>query len=352
MTKRKFGGSCFERGSQPRKWLARLCLSASLGVCFNPSSGTIRLNGTFVGLAGELAAPAHAEGADSDQWVARLPRSGAERDPFFASMRMDESVAGTEFDFEGILALNNCSGSLVRYVDSAEDDKALVLTNGHCVGLLGEREVITDRRDRRRFTVLGPAAERLGTISASRLLYATMYRTDIAIYELSQSYEEIESVFGVRALTLATDQAAVGTEIEVISGYWKRGYSCSIERYVHELREGRWVFNDSLKYSDPGCEVVGGTSGSPVIAAADRHVIGVNNTGNESGRACQINNPCEVNEDGSVEYQKGWSYGQQTVWIYGCRAPVDSIEWLLSSSRGLDLSREGCLLPSGVTPVN
>lgn len=350
MTKNKVHGVCVARGLLQRVLHPRLCCTAGHGAGLQSTRRTALVTGVLAGLAGAAAHSAQAEAAGSDHVRVLQPTTAADSDPFFASMRLDESTAGTEFDFEGILALNNCSGSLVRYVDSAAGDKALVLTNGHCVGLLGEREVITDRRDGRRFTVLGPAAERLGTVNATRLVYATMYRTDMALYELAQSYEEIEGAFGVRALTLATEQAAIGTPIEVISGYWKRGYSCSLERYVHELREGKWVFSDSLKYSDPGCEVVGGTSGSPVIAAATRDIIGVNNTGNESGRACQVNNPCEVDEDGSTQYQKGWSYGQQTVWIYGCRAPVDSVEWAVAASKGLDLSRKGCLLPSAANP--
>ena len=35
-------------------------------------------------------------------------------------------------NFEGIVALSNCSGSIVRYESSRDDDQAMVLTNGHC----------------------------------------------------------------------------------------------------------------------------------------------------------------------------------------------------------------------------
>jgi V8-like Glu-specific endopeptidase len=299
-----------------------------------------------VGFAGAARASAADEGMFARGAHAQSIQTDHNRDPFFSSMDMDESSSGRDFNFEGIVALNNCSGSLVRFADSVAGDQALVLTNGHCVGMLGEREVIINKRDGRRFTVLGPAAERLGSVNATRLIYATMYRTDMALYELAQTFGDIENVFGVRALTLASEPAAVGSDIEVISGYWKRGYACFIERYVHELREGKWVFNDSLKYSDPGCQVIGGTSGSPVVAVESREVVAVNNTGNESGQACQINNPCEIDEEGGIQYQKGWSYAQQTVWIYGCRAPIDSVEWALAASHDLDLTRKGCMLPS------
>ncbi len=258
--------------------------------------------------------------------------------PFFRNWTLDESIASEDYDFEGIVALSNCSGSLVRFESSEMGDAALVLTNGHCVSLLAPDEVIvdrSDRRDRRRFTILDTNAEELGRVRAQRLVYATMSRTDLALYELSETYEEIESEFGVRPLTLSAEEPEAGLEIEVVSGYWKRGYTCAIDRLVHELREGRWTFFDSIKYTDPNCQVIGGTSGSPVIARGTRTVVGVNNTGNESGRECEINNPCEVNENGDISFEEGWSYGQQTYWLYEC----------LTEDLDLDLDQANCQLP-------
>ncbi|MEV6898094.1 hypothetical protein [Amycolatopsis sp. NPDC051372] len=42
-----------------------------------------------------------------------------------------QAVAAT-VDFAGSLNVDGCSGSLVRMQTSADDDKAFVLTNGHC----------------------------------------------------------------------------------------------------------------------------------------------------------------------------------------------------------------------------
>jgi hypothetical protein len=35
------------------------------------------------------------------------------------------------YDFEGIVALSNCSGALIRLEQSNDNDKGLILTNGH-----------------------------------------------------------------------------------------------------------------------------------------------------------------------------------------------------------------------------
>lgn len=242
-----------------------------------------------------------------------------------------------DFNFEGIVALSNCSGSLVQLEGGKDTDRALVLTNGHCYenGMPRPGQVIYRRPANRRFTVMGPRGESLGRVNAVQVIYATMTKTDMALYQLQETYEQIYRSYNVRPLTLASQHPTVGTGIEVISGYWRRGYRCNIEHFVHRLDEEGWTMYDSIRYSRPGCEVVGGTSGSPVIMAGTRTVIGVNNTGNESGRRCTRNNPCEIDEQGNVTFIKGYSYGQQTYWIYSC----------LDANREFDLNVAGCLLP-------
>ncbi len=92
---------------------------------------------------------------------------------------------------------------------------------------------------------------------------------------------------------------------------------------------------DSIRYSKKGCEVYGGTSGSPVIAKGERVVVGVNNTGNESGKLCTNNNPCEIDVNGNKKVLKGRGYAQQTYWVYSC----------LNEEFDIDLSKQGCNLP-------
>ncbi len=243
------------------------------------------------------------------------------------------------YNFEGIVALSGCSGSLVRFEDSDEADQAMVLTNGHCVRLLDPGLVLVNQNVSRSFDVLSPTASKLGSVQAVKLIYATMTKTDMALYLLKETYVDILKKFKTRPLTLSSEAPAAGTAIEVISGYWKRGYSCEIEATVEGLKEGRWLFEDSLRYSRPGCEVIGGTSGSPVIEAGTRTVIAVNNTINERGARCEVNNPCEIDQNGDVtQYKKGLGYAQQTAWVYSCRA----------ENGELDLNVAGCLLPKPV----
>ena len=248
------------------------------------------------------------------------------------------AVAGFEasgYNFESILALSGCSGSLVRFDDSQDSDQALALTNGHCVRMLDPGEILVDQPASRNFDLLGgDNATKLGTLHTQRLLYAAMTKTDIGFYELKETYQQISAKYHTDALVLARNAPQAGTAIEVISGYWKRGYSCNIETTIYSLKEGDWMFYSSLRYSRPGCNVIGGTSGSPVIEAGTRTVVAINNTINESGSRCTTNNPCEIDQSGNVLYKKGNGYAQQIYWLYTCR----------DSQGKINLDTEGCLL--------
>lgn len=241
-----------------------------------------------------------------------------------------------QYDFEGIVALSNCSGSLIQLEGVSDANNALVLTNGHCLdtGFTNPGQFVYNQPSKRTFTLLKPDSSRAGDITATQVVYATMTGTDIAIYKVRETYADIKAKFGIRPMVLSSQHPEVGTPMEVISGYWRYGYSCQIEAFIPELREANWVMKDSIRYSRPGCETIGGTSGSPIVQAGTKTVIGINNTGNEDGLKCAMNNPCEVDKDGNVTAHKDYSYGQQTYQIYSC----------LTATNEINLSVPGCQL--------
>src|ERR1700683_2262270 len=59
-------------------------------------------------------------------------------------------------NFRAIVALNNCSGSLVRFVNSVPTEQAMIMTNGHCLGggFLNPGEVKLDVPVSRSFALL------------------------------------------------------------------------------------------------------------------------------------------------------------------------------------------------------
>lgn len=252
-----------------------------------------------------------------------------------APVRLGTPAApAVEVDFTGTVSLRGCSGSVVRPPAYQPSDPALVLTNGHCVRILGADEVVVDEEADRTFTLVRKDGDgTMGTLRSSRLVYATMSKTDVALYRLNLTYADVEAM-GTRALELAPAQPAAGSEIRVVSGYWKRMYSCHADAYVHELREAEWSWRGSMRYTAP-CDTKGGTSGSPVVDVATGKVVAVNNTGNVDGERCTRNNPCEVDENGMVTVHQGIGYAQQTHVMVPC----------LTGGGRVDLTAPGCGLP-------
>ncbi|MER7704812.1 serine protease [Kitasatospora sp. NPDC097605] len=238
--------------------------------------------------------------------------------------------------FAGTVALSNCSGSLVRFPASTANDPALVLSNGHCLetGMPGPGQVVVNQASSRSFTLLNASGGSLGTLRASKMVYGTMTDTDVSIYQLNTTYAAIQSRYGIAPLTVAATHPVQGTSIKVVSGYWKKIYSCSADGFAYRLKEADWTFKDSLRYTST-CNVIGGTSGSPVVDAASGQVVAVNNTINESGQRCTLNNPCEVDQNGAVTVRPGIGYAQETYLIPAC----------FSAGNKLDLTKAGCTLP-------
>lgn len=248
-----------------------------------------------------------------------------------------------EVDFAGAVALDNCSGSVVKLAGAAAEDPAVVLSNGHCLseGFPDPGEVLVDQPSDRTFKLLAPDGQsEIATLQATKLLYATMTDTDASLYQLDTSYAEIEQEHGIAALELSDTKPAAGANINVVSGYWKEIYTCEMDGPVHELHEGGYVWQDSIRYT-PECKTIGGTSGSPVVDGDSGKVVAVNNTGNENGEECTMNNPCEVDEDGNTTVHEGTKYGQQTYLFYGC----------LVAGSEIDLAQPECALPKPAAPA-
>ncbi|MFF0473376.1 serine protease [Streptomyces sp. NPDC004284] len=247
-----------------------------------------------------------------------------------------QAPAVSAVGFAGTVALSNCSGSVVRMPSSLPSDPALVLSNGHCLetGFPAAGEVVVNKRSSRSFTLLNSAGTGVGTLRASKIAYGTMTDTDISIYQLTKTYAQIQSTYGISALTLNDTHPVQGSAISVVSGYWKRIYNCNVDGFVYRMKEGDWTWKDSVRYTS-ACNTIGGTSGSPVIDTATGKVVAVNNTGNENGESCTVNNPCEIDENGTVTVRQGINYAQETYTIVPCVGPGNVI----------DLNRAGCALP-------
>lgn len=237
------------------------------------------------------------------------------------------------YSFNGIAALSGCSGSVFRLHGQSLDDRALVLTNGHCIGFLGEFEVLVGVGTDREVTLFDRDDAKTAPMGVTEIVYATMHQTDMAVLRLDATYQELADA-GVDALLLATERGTVGEEVAIVSGLWEYVTRCELDGFVHAMQEGAWTWSDSLRFAQE-CVTFGGTSGSPVISVVSGEIIGVNNTGYEGGEPCTVNNPCEIDENGTITTIPDGSYGQQTYQLYSC----------VDDAFAIDLDRPGCALP-------
>lgn len=232
------------------------------------------------------------------------------------------------------MKLQNCSASLVRPRSARDEDKALLLTNGHCHpgGRPKPGEVITDTDVHLEGAVLSAAGRELGPVTG-KVRYATMTGTDVLLAELDSTYADIQRKYGIEAFPLASSGPVAGQEIKVASSYLESVWSCRAEAVIPALKEGNYTSNQAIRYAKE-CNTQPGSSGSPVIDAETRELVAVNSTSNRDGKECEMNNPCEVDPKGTVVH-KGRGYATQTAAIADC----------IGSGNTVDLKRQGCTLP-------
>lgn len=244
-------------------------------------------------------------------------------------------------NMEGTAEVGDCRGSVVRAPAAGPTDLALALTNGHCVA--GPRPapgtaVVDQPADLDRpVSIADPAGYPRATARATRLEYATMTGTDVALYRLDKTYAQLAAE-GAKVFTLSTIPMRAGDQL--LMAHASSRPSCVVEAVVTHLREGGYQQDGSVRYAPSDtCVSRPGYSGSALLTPDGSTVVGVNNTHNSDGEQCTENNPCEVGPDGAVTAVQGRSYGQQVHEIAAC----------LDAGSRLNLSRPGCAL-TGATP--
>lgn len=238
-------------------------------------------------------------------------------------------------DFEGIVKLSGCSGSLVTFKGAPKTNKAIVMTNGHCLPISAPGQVVVNQPTKPTSVGLFDANKKLNKLPLSRVIYATMTDTDVTFYESTMTYAEVEKQFNTQAFTLNDELVRLGTNIEVVSGYWEISTICEAEAIAPILREDVFVWKNAIRYSSK-CMTKGGYSGSPVVELNTRTVVGLHNTGNNGKLDCSENNPCEQDDAGVLIFRElNRRYAQQVFQFYGC----------LNEKYEIDLKVAGCSVP-------
>ena len=253
--------------------------------------------------------------------------------PLPASAARDAGPAPDRFT--GTAALPGCSGAVVRWPAALDTDPAVVLTNGHCVQqpFLGARDVLVDERRWMPIELLDGSGKVARSVRGVRLQYASMYRTDVALVSLRETYADLAGD-GIAPFFLAEAGPSRGDRVRIPSGYWVEQRACATTGTAYRLHERAWDWWDSIRLpARDGCAIRGGYSGSPIVSRATGLVVGVANTAYVGGRRC-IDSACEENRRGDVRMVRHMNYGQQTWWLLTC----------VGADRSFDLGTPGCKL--------
>ncbi len=236
--------------------------------------------------------------------------------------------------FEGIAALYGCSGSLVKFDSQGLESKAIIMTNDHCIYDQKPKKYIFNQDYKRTIYIYNKQREKIA-FKTEKILYAEQTDTDVALLELGITFQDLIDKHDIYPFNLTRESASVDDKIDIVSGYWNKIYSCKIEaNNIYKLKESEWIWSESYRYD---CNTIGGTSGSPIILKDSREVIGINNTSNEKGQKCTLNNPCEIDQSGKITVRKGKGYGQQTKYMYTC----------LDQDANFSIKVQGCQMYGG-----
>ncbi|HXE86668.1 MAG TPA: trypsin-like peptidase domain-containing protein [Hyphomicrobiaceae bacterium] len=250
--------------------------------------------------------------------------------------------------------IGRCSGVLATFAGRSSSSRALFLSAGHCVNrgtvqiassnsslaVLADGEVLHRTSYQRPLTLDTGSSEAPRTcLEADEIVYATMTGGDILLLRLTETYDQIERRTGVKPFVISQDTTfAPGLPVRMPSSRWQNDRACHVDKTIDRLKEHSWMWGPVFRLRvEDTCGLPHGASGSPIIRTDTEEVIGVAGTASDGDKAaCELNNPCEVNPDGSTSAAaREQPYGHFVHAFYTC----------LDSARDLDLTTPGCRLP-------
>jgi hypothetical protein len=248
----------------------------------------------------------------------------------------------------------SCTAVFIRVIAGEQissSTPAYALTSGHCVKFFGTNEVMVDQ-------VPGQSIGNIQLIfdyfydtggkwpvRVKKIAWASMKGADLAVLELDKTFSEMTERGGIQPWALNNDEPVLSEAIKVVGvpvtgippeDAFLRLAECSSGPQAN-LIEYRWFFNDA--WSNQCADIVGGSSGSPVISATGNRLLALLNTttsGSPHYGDCFLNRPCEVLPTGP-DARESTNYA---VGLKGLKECFDS-------EGRFDLNRPACPLDNG-----
>jgi hypothetical protein len=208
------------------------------------------------------------------------------------------------------------------------DAPAYALTEGRCASRLDADDVLIDRQGHGRvvFNYFADAEHRQVAVPVVRIAYATVKGRNLALLELSVSYQALIKQV-IRPWSVAwSPRTIVGDPIAVVGAPltvdgkedFLRLAFCRIDGVAPVVIEHGWQWFDAP--FNQCRDVRTGTSGSPVLSVLARTVVGLISTttaGAERSTACALGHPCE-RTDAGTRSRKNTNYISPVAGIVSC----------------------------------
>ena len=191
----------------------------------------------------------------------------------------------TTSPYPALFDLGGCSGALVRFPASQDDDPALVLTAGHCVGRTGDPDAtVSDARPAQAHpvTLLNADGRALTSTTVAEVEFAgspAKGSTDLGLLRLTATFGVLDERYGAQPRTLASDGGAVGTTVRVLSGFWREETTCRQTERSGVPGPRTTVTFEAGSSEEPCADIRPGWSGSPVVRPSDDRVVAVDSVG-------------------------------------------------------------------------
>jgi hypothetical protein len=198
----------------------------------------------------------------------------------------------------------DCSGSLFKMPGMNDSQKALVLTDAHCIGIGSFRgqypddgELLLNHTVDNSVIVRKTKNEGGERFDYKKILFASMTGTDLAVIELESSYKQLTDK-GYAVYSVAQELPKAGMTIEFDSYNRNVHSTCEVEKMIPLIKEGPWTWKNfaRMKTGD-SCRYQPGQSGTAGIEKSSKLIYALAQTMYEGGRPCTFNNPCEVDPD-------------------------------------------------------
>jgi hypothetical protein len=197
------------------------------------------------------------------------------------------TVPATLEDLQGSVAIEKCSGSVVRLSDD-ETAPAYLLSAGHCgkpgfAVAPGKAYSLGDGHWKQTSGFpSGTSLNRPVKIEITGLAYATMTFSDVALFATGRSVDSLRSA-GYRVYSLGESLPREGDSLRITSAFWKETQVCRVDRIlatnadelaIDPMSLHGYEFRNSILFESE-CAIRTGWSGSPVVNESTGQIFGV-----------------------------------------------------------------------------